>query len=314
MELNCRSSRTRRLPVPVILLGFLLAPLLQLQGSPRTSANYAISTDSVDSSGLRTTSANYTNDGSGGTLAGHSTALAPAATTVKAGYAGQLHEVTGFSLSAPLASVNEKTAVQLAGWQFLDDSTVLGVTASAVTWQVVTGPISSIHASGLATAGAIYQTAPATVEGSYQGRTANLGLSIMNVDDDDYGSYANDGLPDDWQVQYFGIDNPDAAPHADASHTGQTNQFKYVAGLNPIDPTAVFTLSIQPVPNQATQKALVFSPVVVGRTYTVESTPNFSVWSPLTGTTVSDAGAERTVTDLDATGESKFYRVFISKP
>jgi hypothetical protein len=34
----------------------------------------------------------------------------------------------------------------------------------------------------------------------------------------------------------------------------------------------------------------------------------------LTGATESDAGAERTVTDLDASGESKFYRVLISKP
>ena len=298
--------------VPFLLGALLLSPAA-LQGGPRTSANYSIATESVDSAGVRAASANYTNDGSGGTLAGNSTAVSPAA-SVKAGYAGQLYEVTGFSLNAPLAAVHEQTQIQLAGWQVLDDATLLAVPASAVTWSLVAGPISSISATGLASAGSVYQTTPATVEGAYQGRTANFGLSVVNLNPDDYGSYAADGLPDDWQVQYFGLDNPNAAPNADASHTGQTNLFKYVAGLNPIDPASVFTLSIQPVPNQSTQKALVFSPVVAGRTYTVESTPNLSAWSPLTGATESDAGAERTVTDLDASGESKFYRVLISKP
>ena len=312
-EIGSGRVRTRQLPPPVLLLGLLLAPLFSLQADPRTSANYSIATDSVDSVGLRTASANYSHDASGGTLAGKSTAAAPA-TTAKAGFAGQLYEVAGFSLSAAAVAVQEKTPVQLFGWQLLDDATFLTVPAAAVSWSVATGPISSISASGLATAGTIYQTTPATVEGGYEGRTANFGLSIVNLDADDYGSYAADGLPDDWQVQYFGIDNPNAAPNGDASHTGQTNLFKYVAGLNPIDPASVFTLSIQPVPNQSTQKALVFSPVVAGRTYTVESTPNLSAWSPLTGATESDAGAERTVTDLDASGESKFYRVLISKP
>ena len=66
---------------------------------PRTSANYTIATDTADAGGRRTTSANYTNDGSLGGVAGISTVAAPAE-TAKHGYLGQLSAVTGLVLSA----------------------------------------------------------------------------------------------------------------------------------------------------------------------------------------------------------------------
>jgi hypothetical protein len=39
-----------------------------------------------------------------------------------------------------------------------------------------------------------------------------------------------------------------------------------------------------------------------------------AVWSDLTSFSTSDNGTERTITDLDATGGSKFYHVEINKP
>ena len=121
-----------------------------------------------------------------------------------------------------------------------------------------------------------------------------------------------------WQVQYFGsTNNPSAAPDADADGTGQNNQFKYVAGLDPTNPASVFVLDIAGVSDQPTQFNLIFSPVVDGRTYL----PQFStdlvsgVWPQLTSYAgpVTN-GNQVTITDLNATESNKFYRIDISLP
>jgi hypothetical protein len=64
------------------------------------------------------------------------------------------------------------------------------------------------------------------------------------------------------------------------------------------------------------RKNLIFSPRLGDRTYSVEFRNELTPgsWAPLGGTTQSDNGQERTVTDLNATGATKFYRIQINKP
>ena len=156
----------------------------------------------------------------------------------------------------------------------------------------------------------------ATVRASLQGFSGTLSLTVLNVNADDYGSYAEDGLPDDWQTQYFGLNNLNAAPDKDASGTGQANLFKYIAGLNPTDRSSSFRVSVQAVSGQPGQKQIVFSPTLSDRTYTVyyKTSLTDAAWAPLTGATQVDTGQQRTVTDINAVGKTKFYRVMISKP
>ena len=174
----------------------------------------------------------------------------------------------------------------------------------------------SINASGLATGGVVFQNTSATAQGVYLGDTGTLGLTVVNVNLDNFGTYAGDGLDDAWQNQYFGLNNPLAAPALDPDGDGQANLFEFTAGLTPTDPQSRFSLRLDPVPGQPTQKRAVFSPLVAGRTYTVEFRASLTSgsWQPLTGTTQSDTGNERTVTDPAATGTQKFYRVNVSKP
>src|SRR5471032_3376429 len=79
---------SRRLPIaaPWVLA---LAFTFQLNAGQRTSASYSITTDTADSGGVRTSSANYTNDGSAGLVAAVSTVASPAESS-KSGYIGQL--------------------------------------------------------------------------------------------------------------------------------------------------------------------------------------------------------------------------------
>ena len=283
---------------------------------PRSSASYTIATDTADRGGRRATSAAYTNDGSARGIVGLSTVAAPAE-TAKHGYIGQLYDVTGLTLTAASLNVNETATDQLAAWQALDDTSFLAVPAASVAWSVASGPLSSINATGLATAGIVYQSTAATAQGIHLGNTGTLALTVVNVNLDNFGAYASDGLDDNWQVTYFGQPpNANAGPNADPTGGGQNNLFKYIAGLNPLDVTSRFVLNIAPVPGQPAQRNLIFSPRFSDRTYVVKYRTDLATgtWLTLTGTTQGDSGTARTVTDTGAAGLQKFYHIEIAKP
>jgi autotransporter-associated beta strand protein len=122
-----------------------------------------------------------------------------------------------------------------------------------------------------------------------------------------------------WQFQYFGCTNcAQAAPGMDADGTGQSNLFKYVAGLDPTNPASVFVLKIANVAGQPNQKDLLFNPVANGRTYSLQFNTDMLLtngWSSLAGFAgpVTN-GNQVTVTDLSATQSNKFYRLLITLP
>lgn len=285
---------------------------------PRTSVNYSITTDIMDTGGAPVASAAYTNAGSTGGVVGISTVASPVE-IAKHGYIGQLYDLaSGIFLAPAPATINEGGTLQLVAARNLDDGTGLTLDPTTAVWSIFNGPNTSISTSGIATAGTVYQDTTATVQGVANGFTAFLSLTVLNVNNDDLPGYAHDGIDDAWQVQYFGAPpNANAGPNVDFDGTGQTNLFKFIAGLNPLDPNSRFTLTIASVSGQPGQKILTFSPRLSGRTYTVMARTNLGAlggWFPINGSTPNDNGQERTVTDLNAAGPSKFYRVDITKP
>ena len=144
----------------------------------------------------------------------------------------------------------------------------------------------------------------------------------VSIDDISFTTPSNSAVAltpfQSWQVQWFGsATNANAAPGADADGTGQTNWFKYVAGLDPTNPASVFVLQIQKAPGPAPQQNLLFSPVATGRNYTsVFSTDLLTgIWLPLTNYAgpVTN-GSQLTITDTNAAEPRKFYRINISMP
>lgn len=294
---------------------FALFPILlaTAHAGPRTSTSYHVATDTTDGGGERSTSASYTNDGSAGGVVGISTVAVPAQ-TVKHGYTGQLAEVTSLQLAASPTTLNETATRQLSVMETLDDLTTAAVPATSITWSVQSGPLSSISASGLVTAGSVYEDSFASVMGSYDGATDSLDLTVLESIPDNFGTYAGDDLDDVWQVQYFGLNNPNAAPLLDPDFDGQTNLFEYTAGFIPNDRTSRFHWRIEAVPGFPNHKKLIFSPLVLGRTYTVKtSTAVGASMSPLSSFTSSDSGSERTITDTNASGTKQYYTVEIQK-
>ena len=294
------------------LVTLLTMPLSAWGG---TSANYRLAPEAVDQGGLRGTSANYSADFSampGG--AGSTTNY-----TARTGYAGQLGDVvaTATELSAPQLTVNEQGTLQLRADLVFDDLTTSPLDPNSVTWSVQSGALTSISASGLATAAAVYQDSPAVAHGAYQTFTDTLALTVINTLPDNFGSYATDGIADDWQVQYFGLPpNAAAGPLVDPDFDGQNNLFEFTAGLIPNSNLSRFLISAKGVTGQPSHKDIVFSPVFGDRSYLIQTSTTLlnGSWSPLAGGTVINNGSTRTVTDPNATGPRKFYRVQITWP
>jgi hypothetical protein len=257
-------------------------------------------------SGGHSTSANYTLDSAIDPMA------APTATSAsyisRPGFVGQLYEVTALTLTAtPSTTVDETKTTQLAAGATLDDGTLLVPDPQQVKWAVVSGPVTSVAADGTATAGTVSVDTPATVSGSYLGKTSQLVLTVRNVPTDDFAS---------WQVDNFGpgaATDPQAAATADPDNDGQNNQMEFLAGTLPKNAASVFTVRIQSVPGQPTHKSVVFGPVIAGRTYRVLASTNLAAtsWPDISGPLTS---SNVPFTDTAATGARKFYRVQISKP
>lgn len=273
-----------------------------------------IATSSLDGGGKPAASVAYDNVGSLGGIGGISTAPGE---TAKHGYIGQLTEVISVNVTGTPATVSETATSQLSGSAVLDDASMIALSGTAINWTSPTFPIASIGSNGLATMSAVYQNTTGTFSGQYLGKVGTGQLQVIDTIPDNFGLYAGDAISDAWQVQYFGLNNPKAAPDVDAFGSGQDNLFKYIAGLDPTNPASIFVLTIAAVPGQPAQKNLIFHPIAEGRTYSVEFTTN------LTGnlaTTLSNLGGpltnaqQVTVTDLDASQPAKYYHVNISFP
>ena len=208
------------------------------------SASYSIYGDAIGVAGGPSKSANFSIDGSamGQFGIGANPMASSAAYSAIFGSAGQLpNALTALRVSASASNnLNETTTSQLSAAPLLDDNTTLAaLDPTTVTWSIVNGPIVSISTNGLATAGTVYQDTAATVSATANNLRGQLTLSILNVNSDDLGSYADDGINDSWQVQYFGQDNTSAFPNAEPDGDGETNLSEYRSGTNPIDPNSV---------------------------------------------------------------------------
>ncbi len=214
----------------LLLCGTFLPPCA---AQAATSENYALEPAALDNGGLTTNSTNYHANASAtpGALAYSSSY------TSRTGFAGQLYD--GVAITLPTLTVNEGANCQLSATLVCDDQTTTSLAAASLTWSVLSGPVSAVSGAGLATAGTVYQDGQALVRGEYQTFAATLELSVLNTSDDNFGAYAADGIPDAWQVQYFGLPpNPMAAAAATPSGNGLNNLQKFAFGMNPLQGSA----------------------------------------------------------------------------
>ncbi len=266
----------------------------------------------LDSGGKRVVSATYSMDGSLASLGGITAAASPQV-VARHGYAGQLYDVQSLAISASAGTVNETGTSQLSAKANLDDSTFLSLAATSVVWSVASGPIASISISGLATASNVYQDTAATVRADYQSKVSTLPLTVLNVGNDDYGLYAQDGLDDAWQVRYFGVNNPQAGPDADPDGEGVSNYKEFIADTNPTNALSFFhILNIAHAAGFS-----VFFQSSADRKYTLYYATNLasSAWTNIPSQTeIPGSGGVGVLTDPSPAGRYRYYRVGVRLP
>jgi hypothetical protein len=295
---------------------FLLsALLLPLAAAVPREGIYTVAADSIDAGGERATTASYANQGVLGGIGAVATGAAGGA-SARHGYLGQLFGIVDFTLPDDARFLPEGASNRLALTAILDDDSTIAVDPAEADWSVISGPIGAIAADGRLSVQNVYENTLASVQVSFLGGTAELQLTVRNVDDDDFGSYAGDTLADDWQVRYFGLNNPNAGPDRDPDGDGQDNAFEHTAGLIPNDPQSRFRLRLENVPGQPRHKQIIFSPRLSSRDYQVEFRDDAvgGAFAPLPAPDTNDSGVERTVSDRQATVPARFYRVRIAAP
>jgi hypothetical protein len=168
-----------------------------------------------------------------------------------------------------------------------------------------------------------------TMDGSKGVHNAPFAVGILKASIADLtGDSNNDGLPDAWQIQYFGSANSAAAaPNATPAGDGVPNWMKYLLGLNPLVPGISVTngLSVGVVwangnslanPYGATNTIQIYIAAevafdtVVGKTYQIQAASSVSsgwqnIGSPIPGT--GNAVSYVTPTRKNV---QQFYRVY----
>ncbi len=282
----------------------------QASANSRASTDYTLVQEtSVSSHGVRSTSSGYTLDSAGEMTGGTSTSNAY---LHKSGFAGQLTDPKALDLQAASNPVPEESPVQLTADLVLDDDTRLADVPAS--WSPFSGPISSISAGGVAITSAVFQNATAAALGSFQGLSSLEIITVTDTDADNYLSYGGDGLPDLWQIGFFGSPpNPNAAPGIDADHDNQNNLSEYLTGYDPTESSQFFTFEI--TGKTSGKASFKTSKLIPGTRYELFRSQDLGrsiPWEFVSEITVPSEVVNATFDDNAAPPEGTLYRLHIS--
>jgi YD repeat-containing protein len=123
------------------------------------------------------------------------------------------------------------------------------------------------------------------------------------------GDSDGDGLPDDWELLFFGNLGRDGTGDSDSD--GFRDSSEFVAGTNPTDPSSLLTIT-RAIP--AGGQFTIEWQAVAGKTYRVQykDTLNMPAWQNVAGD-VTAGGATASKTDTTTGGiPLRFYRVTLA--
>lgn len=213
-----------------------------------------------------------------------------------------------FNNSSIYAGITNSTVANCAG-AFMP--TTFPISSSAnVTGSNVIGYL-NVHIPANATSISAYALSFAHASGSPNGlvsfpKTTYTGLITLSSRTN---STYNDGIPDSWRLRYFGtIYNQLSVSNADADGTGMNNWQKYLAGLNPTDPTSVLYEGTDQSMAQSPQDMVLYWPSVSGQTYIIKRS---STLFPPQWTAISTNIGDGTYMEIHDTsgGPNRYYEV-----
>jgi len=183
------------------------------------------------------------------------------------------------------------------------NSTLTLVWVDGLTSMAYTDSVSS----ATATISRVYIGPPATwyagVAGFAQFTTGTYTLAVTANSLTDAN---HDGMPDSWEVNYFGTTN--VPPYGDADTDGVANVAEYVAGTDPMNPLS--RLAITAFNGGSNTASLSWSSQPY-RFYQVEGSTNLlsTNWTFLSVVTNANTAGLLNYTEAPATNSPRFYRV-----
>ena len=237
-------------------------------------------------------------------------------TQIIGNWVGQLYDVTSLAVSTAPGGVDERDTRQMQAEATLDDSTRLMVDPGDVLWSESSPALAGVDEDGLVTAGTVFEDTEANLTGSYQSihDADGFDLTVFNVTPDDFGTYAGDGIDDDWQVGYFGLPpNPLAGPTANSDVDRDNNLAEFLGGFDPTDPDSYLQFQLMQVSNATTTFRL--NRAIPNRIYRLMETSDLaSPFSEVLRFSVDTEEDGRTLQDPEAPEDANFYQLRIERP
>lgn len=301
----------KKLTLPCLAAAAMLAARVGLCGT-QSSTNYTALSDAADAGGGRAASASYTADTALGSLG--AAADAGPDLLLKSGFVGQLTDVTNLAVTAATAAIDEGATNALAGIACLDDGTLTVLDGNEIAWLSPAFPVGTLSAAGSAATLAVFADSAASVTGRYFGVSGAVAFVVRNSDPDNFGTYAGDGLPDAWQARWFGVGNPDAAPHANPDHDAYDNAQEHAALTDPTNAASFFAIAA--VSHSPAGLVVSFGPTSAARAYRLLYTSDLSTgnWTELPGSSWAPGAAGAMALADTTAAPSRFYRVAIRVP
>ncbi|WOO43177.1 hypothetical protein [Rubellicoccus peritrichatus] len=157
---------------------------------------------------------------------------------LRSGYIAQRYDAAFVNIDvvgAGLAEVPETGSVQLEAHTINQDGTFYEVTDQA-NWTETSPAIANLSA-GLLQADVVGLDTIAPVSVTWFGKTASRDLTVLNTIADNFSTapynFAGDGIPDDWQLQYYPAGSTNADPMALSIDGRRENYFYYFFDLDP---------------------------------------------------------------------------------
>lgn len=180
--------------------------------------------------------------------------------------------------------------------------------------------------AGFLQTASVVEDSPGSLTLAYLGQSQTLNLTVLNIGDDDYKGYANDGIDDLWQFDIYGDDNPEGYAGADSDGDFKTTLWEYAFGTDARDSRSgpegepeltlfnVFGMTgggitFRRLPGPEADLTLVYTP---------QASSDLRHWidlaTPFSETVLPNGMIEVVYPDVGPTpaGEGRFYRVLLT--
>ena len=185
-------------------------------------------------------------------------------------------------------SLGEGGSSQVAVSLLYDDGTASILAEDGFSLSTLDDPISTVGSTVMV--GAVYRDEMPQVQIDARGLTRQVNFDVTDVDRDNFGPFADDGLPDDWEVGFFGPDgNNFNGLASDDDDDGLSALAEFGLGGDPTVPDVledrnpdIFLADFNGedfLHFQFNRRLVASNPT--GLVYTVETSDDLSDWFPL---------------------------------